>query len=65
MNALRRHYGLRWKRRYPGPHDIHHAWRTAGYLLAILIAYAIVGSMDYADEQRQHAERQTHIARRH
>lgn len=64
MNALRRRFGLRWQGRMPSRHDVREAMITAAALIGILLAFGIVGTMDYADEQRQEAERHAAAAER-
>ena len=56
LNTIRRRHGLRWQRDIPSLAELGF---TAGNLLRIvfiLLCLGLVGSMDYADEQRTAAE---------
>lgn len=59
---LRLRHGLRWARNYPSSRDMRDTIRTAILLLIIALAYAVVGTMDYADQQAMEAERQARAA---
>jgi hypothetical protein len=52
MNALRFRFGLRWSRHYPTMADLRDALRSLFYVLCLVLAYGVVGAIDYAEEQR-------------
>lgn len=58
---LRLRHGLTWARPLPGAGEIIRTLRldapTLRILAGLLAAYAVAGSLDYAEEQRQEAER--------
>lgn len=56
IDRIRLACGLRWKRRTPMAREIGATTQNVLAVLAILLAYGLVGSMDYAEEQRQEAE---------
>ena len=57
MNTLRRHFGLRWQRTLPAAEDLGIDLQNLLIIAILMLAFGIVGSMDYADEQRQESER--------
>jgi hypothetical protein len=61
---LRLAKGLRWQSDRLQLADIADHLRTAAYVAGIVLAFGIVGSMDYADEQRSEAIRQAQAAER-
>ena len=64
MNSFRQNYGLRWQRERLQLSDIRDHLRTAGQLVFILGAFALAGTIDYAEEQRTEAERLAQAAER-
>lgn len=64
MNSFRQNYGLRWQRERLQLSDIRDHLRTAGQLVFILGAFALAGTIDYAEEQRTEAARQAQAAER-
>ena len=56
IDRLRLSRGMFWQRRTPMLHELGLHFRNVITILAVLLAYGLVGAMDYADEQRQEAE---------
>lgn len=65
-DRLRYRFGLTWLRHIPTLREIgaaiHLDSHDAAILLLLGCAYALVGSMDYADQQLREAERQAQLA---
>lgn len=62
LNALRLRYGLTWSSHRPALADYREQIQTAMLLALILIAYGIVGRLDYEEELRQEVEVQARRA---
>jgi hypothetical protein len=58
LTPLRRFYGLRWQGQTPKPADIGITLQNILIIATVLLAYGIVGSIDYATEKSIEAERQ-------
>jgi len=60
LNKLRLRYGLHWQRRTPNLGEMKRSADTwlgiAAALAVILLAYGIVGRLDYEEELRQEKE---------
>lgn len=56
MNRLRRNYGLHWKGELPEATELGFNLTNALIILVLMLAYGIVGSIDYAVEQDMAAE---------
>lgn len=56
IDQIRLYCGMHWQRRTPMMHEIGLHFRNVITLLAVLLAYGLVGAMDYAEEQRREAE---------
>lgn len=51
--TIRIRYGLHWQKSYPTTSQLKETLKVIFYLLLILLAYGIVGRLDYEDELLQ------------
>lgn len=58
MNWRTRH-GLRWRGTRPTLAELGFTLQNIGAIAGLILAFGIVGSIDYAEEQRQEAEQQS------
>ncbi len=54
---FRLRHGLRWQANRPSAADLREALRCAALIVGLLLAFGIVGTIDYAVEQRAAADR--------
>lgn len=64
MNTLRRNFGLRWDGALPSMRQMREPAINAGLIVGLVLAFGIVGSLDFAEEQRIEAERHAAAAER-
>ena len=57
MTSFRQTYGLRWQRERLSMADLREWIKTALLIGFIVLAFGLAGSIDYAIEQREAAER--------
>ena len=65
FSTIRIRYGLTWRKSYPGAEQLREVLRYTCYICLIILAYGIVGRLDYEDEMitarivaEQHGEMQ-------